>query len=75
VSADQLLHVLLEDRAKSVVATLAKANAPLTMTQIRRKLPGSTMRTLRFILEHCEAEGRIHRVRLRGVDRWSASEG
>lgn len=72
-SADQLLQVLLDDRAKSVVAMLGRASAPLTMTQIRRKLPRSAMRTLRLILEHCEAEGQIHRVRLRGVDRWAPS--
>jgi hypothetical protein len=30
------------------------------------------MRTVRLLLEHCEAEGYIRRVRLRGVDRWSA---
>jgi hypothetical protein len=74
VSADQLLLVLLDDRAKSVVATLERASLPLTMAQIRRKIPGSAVRTLRLILEHCEAEGHIRRVRLRGVDRWSPSE-
>lgn len=72
-SVDQLLQVLLDDRAKSVVATLEKSRSPLTMAQICRKLPGSGMRTVRLILEHCEAEGHIRRVRLRGVDRWSPS--
>ena len=71
VSADQLLLVLLDDRAKFVVATLERSSLPLTMAQIRRKIPGSAVRTLRLILEHCEAEGHIRRVRLRGVDRWS----
>jgi DNA-binding HxlR family transcriptional regulator len=74
VSADQLLQVLLDDRAKSVVATLGRANSPLTMTQLRRRLPGAAMRTLRLILEHGEAEGHIRRIRLRGVDRWAASD-
>lgn len=74
VSADQLLQILLDDRAKSVVATLERASSPLTMTQIRRSLPGSAMRTLRLILELCEAEGHIRRVRLRGVDRWLPSD-
>lgn len=72
-TADQLLQVLLDDRAKSVVATIESASAPLTMAQVRRKLPGSAMRTLRLILQHCEAEGQIRRVRQRGIDRWAPS--
>lgn len=72
-SADQLLQVQLDERAKSVVATLGRASAPLTMAQIRREIPGSAIRTVRLVLEHCQAEGLIRRVRLRGVDRWAPS--
>jgi hypothetical protein len=71
MTADQLLERLLDDRVESVVATIDRAGQPLSLAQIRRRHPHVAQHTIRLLLERCESEGRLRRVQLRGIDRWS----
>jgi hypothetical protein len=70
LSDGQLLESLLNERLEAVVTTIEHADGPLTLVQIRRRCSGATTRTIQFLLDRCEAEGRLHRVRARGIDRW-----
>lgn len=73
ITANQLLERLLDHRVESVIATIDQAGRPLTISQIRRKCPGTALSTIRLLLERSESAGRLRRVRLRGVDRWSSA--
>ena len=74
MTADQLLESLLDEREAAIVATIARSRVPLSLAQIRRKFPAATLRTMKLLLARCELDGRLRRVTLRGVNRWSASE-
>lgn len=71
MSEDQLLEALLDHRVVAIMDVLKQAGEPLTASQIRRKLHGMGPITALVLLNRCEADGCLCRVRLRGVDRWS----